>query len=77
MFPMTLLILTMTSSRDKLTANRTSVSQLRMACLPAVVLDNAAADGTVRLSAARAPVLADTVAQNRFLVISESLHGDQ
>ena len=46
-----------------------------MACLPAVVLDNAAADGTVRLSAARAPVLADTVAQNRFLVISESLHG--
>jgi len=47
-FPMTLLILTMTSNRDKLTANRTSVSQLRISCLlpdGAITVDTAAAGG--------------------------------
>jgi len=72
-FPMTLLMLTMTSSRDKLTANKTSVSQLRTACLlPAAGPADAAADaGSIAgLSTARkvcVPALTadDTAAQNR------------
>jgi len=73
-FPMTLLMLTMTSSLERFTANKTSVSQLRIACLlpTAVVLDVAAAVAT-RLSgelAACVPVLdVDTNTQNIFIII--------
>jgi len=46
---MTLLMLTMTSSLERLTANRTSVSQLRIVCL---LLPDAAGVGAARPSGA-------------------------
>jgi len=72
-FPMTLLMLTMTSSLDRFTANKTSVSQLRIACLlPTAVPLDATAAVAVRLSdasTAGVPVLADnSVTQNIFII---------
>jgi len=71
---MTLLILTMTSSRDRLTANKTSVSQLRTACLfPAAMLADTAVDagnaaGLSTVPAACDPALADdTAAQTKSI----------
>jgi len=62
-FPMTLLILTMTSNLDRFTANKTSVSQLRIACL----LVGTAAAAATRLSACVSALPDDTVAHNNYV----------
>ena len=70
MFPMTLLILTMTSNLDRFTANKTSVSQLRIACLlpTAVLVDTAAAAAAAtRLSACVSATPDDAVAHSQYV----------